>query len=179
MSERTRALATIAELAARHGLGAGEIAEALERAPVQAPAERSSGILARVLAYLGGIFVLAGIAVEPAGKGMQKVRYQSGTDLLLQTPEFYEKVVKDRLKKKFNRAYRYIEALYDGSNPYMEFIERNIAYLEHIIETGEWDAIRRDPPCFSANEDPLASANALVNVRMNQMRQNATYLGQV
>jgi hypothetical protein len=123
-------------------------------------------------------FVLAGIAIESAGNGMQKVRYQSGTDLLLQTPEFYETVVKARLKQKFNRAYRYIEALYDGSNPYMEFIERNIAYLEHIIETGEWDAIRRDPPCFTANEDPLASANALVNARMNQMRENATYLSQ-
>ncbi len=122
-------------------------------------------------------FVLAGIAIEQTRPGMQKVMYQSGTDLLLQTPKFYETSVKERLKRTFNRAYRYIEALYDGHNPYMEFIERNIAYLEHVIETGNWSELRRTPPCFAVSEDPLADANALVNERINNLRENISVLG--
>jgi hypothetical protein len=121
-------------------------------------------------------FVLAGIAIEQTSSGVQKVHYQSGNDLLLQTPRFYETLVKQRLKAKFNRVYRYIEALYDGHNPYMEFIERNIAYLEHIIETGNWAALRRTPPCFAATDDPIATANALVNMRINSLRENVSVL---
>ena len=121
-------------------------------------------------------FVLAGIAIEKTGTGVQKVHYQSGNDLLLQTPRFYQTLVKQRLKRKFNRSYRYIEALYDGRNPYMEFIERNIAYLEHIIETGNWAALRRTPPCFAANDDPVANANALVNMRINALRETESVL---
>ena len=122
-------------------------------------------------------FVLAGIAIENTKSGIQKILYQSGNDLLLQTPQFYESAVKQRLKKQFNRAYRYVEALYDGRNPYMEFIERNIAYLEHIIETGNWSELRRTPPCFAASDDPVAVANALVNQRISKLRENISVLG--
>jgi len=123
-------------------------------------------------------FVLAGIAIETTADGLQHVRYQSGTDLLLQTPDFYKSVVKKRLDIVFNKAYRYIEAVYDGRNPYIEFIERNIAYLEHVIETGQWPALRRDPPCFTYNENPLAAANALVNQRIMHLREGAVVLAQ-
>lgn len=115
-------------------------------------------------------FVLGGIAIEDEGNGLQRVRYQSGVDLLLQTPAFYKTVVKKRLDVDFDRAYRYIEAVYNGRNPYLEFIERNIAYLEHIIETGEWPALRRSPPCFTVNEDPVSAANTLVNKRILALR---------
>ena len=121
-------------------------------------------------------FVLAGIAIEEAEGGVRKVRYQSGNDLLLQTPKFYQDFVKPRLKKKFNRAYRYIEALYDGRNPYMEFIERNIAYLEHIIETGNWSELRRTPPCYTVIDDPIAAANALVNSRLMALHDQPAVL---
>lgn len=121
-------------------------------------------------------FVLAGIAIETTADGLQHVRYQSGTDLLLQTPGFYKNVVKKRLDIDFNKAYRYIEAVYDGRNPYIEFIERNIAYLEHIVDTGEWPALRRDPPCFTYNENPMSVANALVNQRITQLRESQVVL---
>lgn len=115
-------------------------------------------------------FVLAGIAIEDSGDGTRTVRYQSGVDLLLQTPDFYRNVVKKRLDQDFDRAYRYVEAMFDGENPYLTFIERNIAYLEHIIETGEWPALRRSPPCFTFNENPVIAANALVNRKLAAMR---------
>jgi hypothetical protein len=123
-------------------------------------------------------FVLGGIAIEQDTAGMQHVRYQSGNDLLLQTPDFYKNVVKKRLDLDFNKAYRYIEAVFDGRNPYIEFIERNIAYLEFIIETDEWPALRRDPPCFTVNENSVSVANALVNQRILAIRESSTVLRQ-
>jgi hypothetical protein len=123
-------------------------------------------------------FVLAGIAIQTTPEGLQHVRYQSGTDLLLQTPGFYKNVVKKRLDIDFNKAYRYIEAVYDGRNPYIEFIERNIAYLEHIIETGEWLALRREPPCFTYNENSVSVSNMLVNKHISSLRGSPAVLGQ-
>ncbi len=93
-------------------------------------------------------FVVGGVAVENAKPGEYMVRYESGQDLLTQTPEFYEAVMRQRLDRSFNRAYRYLEVLYDGQNPYMESIERNIAYLKRVITTGDWAMLRRQPPCF-------------------------------
>lgn len=121
-------------------------------------------------------FVLGGVAIEESDDGMRRVRYQSGIDLLLQTPEFYRSVVRKRLDKDFNSAYRYIEALYAGQNPYMNVVERNIVYLEHIIATGAWPALRRSPPCYTATHNPLTAANALVNQRMVAMRGQSAVL---
>lgn len=80
MTDRAEALEQIAEIAARHGLGPDEITDALmaQRAPDQA--ERSSGILAKVLAYLGGVFVLAGIAIFI---GMQWEQFNSAVRVLV------------------------------------------------------------------------------------------------
>lgn len=63
MSSREDALRKIVEIAVRHQLQADEIISELNRAPQDTPAVRSSGVLARILAYLGGVLVLAGIAM--------------------------------------------------------------------------------------------------------------------
>ncbi len=63
MNDRDRALKKIVEIAARHQIQAEEIINALETAPPADQAKRSTGILAKVTAYLGGVFVLAGIAL--------------------------------------------------------------------------------------------------------------------
>jgi hypothetical protein len=123
-------------------------------------------------------FVLGGIAIEKLDDGGRRVRYQSGIDLLLQTPEFYRNVVKKRLDVVFNKAYRYIEAVFGGTNPYIDFIERNIAYLEHIIETGAWPELRRIPPCFTVKDNAVAESFALVNQRISRMRGRVATLGQ-
>ena len=43
------------------------------------------------------------------------MRYSSGTDLLRQTPGFWEHSARSRLEKSFNRAYRYVEPLFGGT----------------------------------------------------------------
>ena len=93
-------------------------------------------------------FVIGGVAVEAARPGEYRVRYSSGTDLLKKTPVFYQTVSRERLYSKFNRAYRYMEALYDGQNPYVDAIRANMTHLVRVLKSGDWDLLRRQPPYF-------------------------------
>ena len=116
-------------------------------------------------------FVLGGVAVENAKPGEYMVRYKSGEDLLSKTPLFYQQVMRDRLNLKFNRAYRYVETLYDGHNPYIEAIRNNITHLVRIISTGNWSLLRRDPPYF------LGIVNAAQDVEQFVSAQLASLTG--
>src|SRR6187397_135379 len=63
VEDRARALEQIAALARQHQLSAAEIGAALGGTPA-APAERRGrNVLVRVLGFLGGTFVFAGIGV--------------------------------------------------------------------------------------------------------------------
>ncbi len=107
-------------------------------------------------------FVLAGVATRPV-VAEHKVQYESGIDLLRQTPGFFRLSVRQRLESKFNRAYRYIEAVCDGRNPYFEAIEQNLAHLDRVIEAESWQMLRRQPPCFTVMEHPLQHVSGLVS----------------
>lgn len=63
MDDRRRALEDIASLARQHGLSAAEIAAVLDRPAGDQPTSRSRAVLVRVLGFLGGTFVFAGIGV--------------------------------------------------------------------------------------------------------------------
>src|SRR5688572_25916628 len=80
MTPREEVLQQIAELAARHQLKAEDIVAALGNKPPADQAQRSSGILAKILAYLGGVFVLAGLAIFI---GMQWETFSSAMRVLL------------------------------------------------------------------------------------------------
>ena len=116
-------------------------------------------------------FVLGGVAVENAKPGEYMVRYKSGEDLLKKTPLFYQQVMRDRLNLKFNRAYRFVEVLYDGHNPYIEAIRNNITHLVRIISTGNWALLRREPPYF------LGIVNAVYEVEQYVSEQLASLTG--
>src|SRR5688572_27181475 len=62
MDERERALQQITAMARQHGLSAADIATALE-APPAPERRRGQAILVRVLGFLGGTFVFAGVGV--------------------------------------------------------------------------------------------------------------------
>jgi len=116
-------------------------------------------------------FVVGGVAVESARPGEYVVRYKSGLDLLSKTPAFYQQVTRDRLHRKFNRAYRYIEVLYDGQNPYIDAIASNISHLVRVIESGDWSLLRRDPPYF------LGIVSAVNDLELLVRRQLASFTG--
>jgi hypothetical protein len=106
-------------------------------------------------------FVVGGIAIENASPGEYMVRYESGIDLLKKTPAFYQTATKDRLQKKFNRAYRYFEVLFDGQNPYIDAIRNNLNHLVKVLKTDNWNLLRRDPPYFVGVSDALESMDTV------------------
>ncbi|MFQ5548821.1 MAG: hypothetical protein ACE5FV_11045 [Woeseia sp.] len=118
-------------------------------------------------------FVLGGIAVENASPGKFLVRYRSGYDLLAKTPLFYQQVSRDRLQKKFNRAYRYIEVLYNGENPYVDAIRNNIMHLVRILQSGDWKLLRREPPHFVGVRSAIQDIDSLVRSYLAKVPKGA------
>jgi hypothetical protein len=110
-------------------------------------------------------FVLGGVAVAQNGSGL-KVNYGSGLDVLRQTPEFFAETMRTRLDGEFGGAYHYVELLFEGRNPYMDAIERSLAYLGQVLETQRWSMLRREPPCFTWEKNPLHNMRALVIARL-------------
>ncbi|MCH9694499.1 MAG: hypothetical protein K0U72_08325, partial [Gammaproteobacteria bacterium] len=107
-------------------------------------------------------FVVGGVAVENAKPGEYMVRYESGKDLLMKTPAFYQQVMRDRLNTKFNRVYRYAEVLYGGQNPYIDAIRINITHLVRVLESGDWSLLRREPAVFLGISDAVNDIEQLV-----------------
>ena len=53
-------------------------------------------------------------------------------------------------RRQFGGAYRYLEVLFGGRNPYIEAIDRNVDYLRQILRSENWRLLRRNPPVFAA-----------------------------
>ena len=107
-------------------------------------------------------FVLGGMALPIASNGGLQVRYASGLDLLRQTPDFITETRARRLDGQFDAAYRYVEILFGGENPYIQAIERNLDYLRQVLRSENWRLLRRNPPVFSALADPMATVRGLM-----------------
>jgi hypothetical protein len=106
-------------------------------------------------------FVLGGVALS-AGGGGPEVKYASGLDLLRQTPGFVANTRETRLDRDFGRAYRYLEVLFDGQNPYIESIDRNMEYLEQVLRSESWRMLRRNPPLHAADPETLGRVRSLM-----------------
>jgi hypothetical protein len=118
-------------------------------------------------------FVLGGVAISRAEDGGIRAQYASGLDVLRQTPEFFETTMRTRLDGEFGGAYRYFEAFFGGRNPYLEAVERNITYLEQVLHEQNWAMLRRDPPCFTWEKNPLQNMRSLVIARLKSVMLRA------
>jgi hypothetical protein len=114
-------------------------------------------------------FVLGGVAAAAGSDGTLQVRYSSGLDLLRQTPGFVRETRSIRLDGEFERAYRYVEPLFDGKNPYLEAIERNMGYLQRILRAERWRMLRRNPPLFTSAVDQLGQVRGLMVNRLRTL----------
>jgi hypothetical protein len=114
-------------------------------------------------------FVLGGIAMPSDGNGNTQVKYSSGLDVLRQTPGFVDDVRRTRLDGEFGGAYVCLESLFNGRNPYMEAIQRNLDYLHEVLRTGRWPMLRRDPPCFTWERNPVQNIRSLVIGHLRQV----------
>jgi hypothetical protein len=106
-------------------------------------------------------FVLGGVAV-PMGTGGKGIKYASGLDLLRQTPTFVEDVRRKRLDSGFDSAYRYLEPLFDGRNPYIEAIDATLVFLRQILRSESWRLLRRNPQVFAAQPDTMGNVRGLM-----------------
>ena len=95
------------------------------------------------------------MALPYTNASAEQVRYASGVDLLRHTPGFVADTRAKRLDGEFNAAYRYLEILFDGRNPYMESIDRNLQFLAQVLRSESWRMLRRNPPLYAADPDTL------------------------
>ena len=107
-------------------------------------------------------FVLGGVALPVSASGQTEVKYASGLDQLRQTPQFVDEVRIKRLDGEFGGAYRHIEILYNGHNPYIEAIDRNVEFLRRVLRSENWRLLRRRPPIFAATADPMSTMRGLM-----------------
>jgi hypothetical protein len=114
-------------------------------------------------------FVLGGVAAAPASDGTMQVRYSSGLDLLRQTPGFVRETRTVRLDGEFERAYQYLEPLFEGNNPYLDAIDRNVDYLQRILRAERWRMLRRNPPLFTSEENQLGQVRGLMVNRLKTL----------
>jgi hypothetical protein len=106
-------------------------------------------------------FVLGDVAVHAGAEGV-KVLYGSGLDLLRQTPKFIASTVENRLGTAFAHAYRHLEPLYGGDNPYMNAIRQNVQYLKGLTRGSRWPMLRRNPPVFTVETNAMDGVRALL-----------------
>ena len=124
-------------------------------------------------------FVVGNVAVGVDGD-TANVRYLNGRDLLSQTLEFYESSARARLDKTFNKAYRYLEHYFeDGSNPYMQCVEKNLDFLRYVIENQSWELLRRNPPCVIPDPDGVSKVKAFARARLSEVRQSSTRIQRI
>ena len=122
--------------------------------------------LEKCLDHLYPEFVLGGQAMEDRLEG--KVLYRSAQDLLGKTLSFYQTSARLRLENNFNRVYRYFEAFFErGRSPYIRFIRKNLTFLSTVIQNGDWERLRRRPPCVMP--DPQGEAH-LIELALQRVR---------
>jgi hypothetical protein len=101
-------------------------------------------------------FVWGHIAREPLPDGRELVRYASAEDLVIKTPGFYEYLARPRIENKLGAVHRFAAAHFDGPNLYQSEIERNMTFLRQVIETANFDRLRRY--CYSLSSRPPRAA---------------------
>ncbi len=94
-------------------------------------------------------FVLCGLAGEQSNR--TSALFTSPTDLLNKTPDFYRCSVLKRLKYHFDDAFEYASVYFNGVNPYMDFIHRNIHHLEILNQRQNHSKLKRRPPATLGN----------------------------
>ena len=91
-------------------------------------------------------FVLGGMTVTVDEHGKETVIYESGEDLLMKTPAFYENEVENLLNNIFNKVYTYEIAHFEGEKHYINGLGKNQARLKNVLKANDFSMLRRKPP---------------------------------
>jgi hypothetical protein len=96
-------------------------------------------------------FVLGGVARRRMEDGSEVVVYESARDLVVKTPLFCRGAMR-RLEEQLAGMYRYAEAHFGGQNLYLEEVNRNLRFAEHVSAKADLSLLRRRPPVNFASE---------------------------
>jgi hypothetical protein len=91
---------------------------------------------------LYGEFVAAGIARRRLPNGSEEVIFESGDDLVMKTPKFYEGAMQ-RLEEDLGGCYRYAQHHFGGQDLYRMNIDKNIKFANAIVQTQDTAALKR------------------------------------
>jgi hypothetical protein len=90
-------------------------------------------------------FLLGGVDRMTDDDGSIQLIYGSPEDLLRKTPEFYRRNALSRLDTIFDSVYHYAEKCFSGKNLYMLEVEKNVNYLQHVLDKDDFTLLRRKP----------------------------------
>lgn len=74
--------------------------------------------------------------------------YPDRETLLAKTPDFFTRVIDERLEEEYQGVYRLIEAHTGGGNPWQESMMHNIEFLKDILTTRDFGRLQRNPKIF-------------------------------
>lgn len=117
-------------------------------------------------------FVLGGVAISEQHDGTTRVQYQSGEDLLMKTPMFYENVTRERLHGTYSNVLRYMAFWFPDGDPYAAGIEKNLSFLKALLDAGDLNKLRRTPPVFTVEDDNLSDTQTLVALKLDSFDKN-------
>jgi hypothetical protein len=112
-------------------------------------------------------FVLGGVAAARGRNGVATT-YGSGLDLLRKTPGFIDDTLDERLEGEFEHAFRYMEPVFGGANPYLQAVRQNVAYARRLLRTGRWPLLKRNPPLFTVDAEVMTQVRQLM---VDELRQ--------
>jgi len=87
-------------------------------------------------------FLAGGIARKRLPNGEEEVVFESGDDLVMKTPKFYEGAMR-RLEKDLDGCYRYAEHHFGGQDLYLMGIDKNVKFAQAISEGQDTSALKR------------------------------------
>jgi hypothetical protein len=90
-------------------------------------------------------FVAGGIARKRLPDGKEEVVYQSGSDLVMKTPRFYQSA-SQRLDSDLGGTHTYARNHFGGQHLYLEELTKNIEFARAINDEGNGSALKRNPP---------------------------------
>jgi hypothetical protein len=97
-------------------------------------------------------FVAGGIARKRLADGREEIVYESGADLVMKTPVFYQGASR-RLDSDLGGTHRYVQNHFGGEHLYMDELTKNIEFARVLNEAGNGTALKRNPPTTMATQE--------------------------
>jgi len=100
--------------------------------------------------FLYAEFEICGLAGASHPDGTKPL-YASREELLRKTPEFHDKIWKERMDGYFESVYRYAQVHFGGRNLYLEVVRGHLQRLREVLLTNRiYEGLRRRSDCVNA-----------------------------